>query len=60
MTYRDIPAEAWNAAAWDNLPLKAQTKVGCQSVTDLSALNQTYRQDFANWFNIYTASAGNE
>jgi predicted AAA+ superfamily ATPase len=59
-TYSDIPVEAWNAAAWANLPEKGQTKVGYQSVKDSSALNQTYEQNFTNWFNIYKASAGNK
>lgn len=57
--YRDIPAEAWNRAAWANLPQQGQTKIGFQSVRDSSALNLTYEQNFTNWFNVYKASAGN-
>ncbi|KAH8645773.1 hypothetical protein BX600DRAFT_390857, partial [Xylariales sp. PMI_506] len=59
-TYRDIPVEAWNKVAWANLPQKGQTKVGFKSVKDQSALNQTYEQNFTNWFNLYKASTGNK
>lgn len=58
--YKDMPVEAWNRAAWANLPQKGQTKVGFQSIKDPAALNQTYEQNFTNWFNLYKASTGNK
>jgi hypothetical protein len=57
--YADIPIEQWNEI-WQYLPNGADTKIGYGSVTDQDSLGMTYGENFANWWNLYKASAKNE
>lgn len=59
-TYNDIPIDAWHKVAWARLPHGPETKIGYISVRDNNVLNQTYRENFTNWYNLYKASAGNK
>lgn len=56
----DIGVEQWNAAAWQFLPKGKDTKIGYQHVKDDNALLMTYGENFANWWNLYKASGGNQ
>jgi uncharacterized protein YbjT (DUF2867 family) len=58
--YISISTDEWNAKTWSKLPKGGDTKVGSQSVKDENALLQTYAQNFANWWHLYQASAGNK
>lgn len=57
--YNDIPASAWSSIAFQGLPEGHDTKVGYTAGQDPAALNQTYAENFENWWNLYKASAGN-
>lgn len=52
----NVPIEAWNSAAWKDLPNGQDTKIGFQSVKDNNALLMTYGENFAHWWNLYKAS----
>ncbi|KAF2671004.1 NAD(P)-binding protein [Microthyrium microscopicum] len=58
--YNDIPAQYWNAEAWQYLPKGPETKIGFQSTKDDSTLTMTYGENFTNWWNLYKASADNK
>jgi uncharacterized protein YbjT (DUF2867 family) len=58
--YTALPIDAWQEIAFGKLPNGPETKIGYISVKDDAVLNQTYRQNFTNWFNLYKASAGNK
>jgi hypothetical protein len=58
--YESMPIEEWHAQVWKKLPKGADTKIGFLSVKDDAALLQTYGENFANWWNLYKASAGNK
>lgn len=58
--YVDLPIETWNAKTWTKLPNGPDTKVGFLTVKDNNALLQSYGENFANWWNLYKASAGNK
>lgn len=55
----NIPVEAWNSVAWKSLPQGQDTKIGFQTVKDNNALLMTFGENFAHWWNLYKASAGN-
>jgi len=57
--YNDIPASAWSSIAFQGLPEGHNTKVGYTVGQDPTALNQTYAENFGNWWNLYKASADN-
>ncbi len=59
-SYQAIPIDLWHKAAWAGLPRQGQTKIGYTVVGNENALNQSYEQDFTNWFNLYKASIGNK
>lgn len=58
--YVNIPAEAWNAVAWKSLPNGRDTKIGFQTYKDGNLLGMSYGDNFANWWNLYKASANNQ
>jgi hypothetical protein len=57
--YNDIPASVWTAVAFEKLPNGHDTKVGFAAGSSPDNLNQSFAQNFNNWWNLYKASAGN-
>jgi hypothetical protein len=58
--YVRVTTKEWNDRTWKGLPKGPDTKVGFLSVKDDNALLQTYGENFANWWHLYQASAGNK
>jgi uncharacterized protein YbjT (DUF2867 family) len=58
--YNDIPASMWTSIAFEKLPDGHNTKVGFAAGQSADALNQSFAQNFNNWWNLYKASAGNK
>ncbi|KAK4574439.1 hypothetical protein LTR86_001280 [Recurvomyces mirabilis] len=56
--YSNIPASIWSSIAFESLPDGPDTKVGYNTMNP-NGLNQTYAENFGNWWNLYKASAGN-
>lgn len=58
--YNDIPVAAWTSVAFASLPRGHDTKVGSASQQAQSGLNQTFAENFGNFWNLYRSSAGNK
>ena len=57
--YVDVPVAAWVEKAFESnrsmFPEGQRTKVGHRSTSDPSTLHLTYGQNFAAWWNVYSA-----
>jgi hypothetical protein len=52
----DMPFDVFAERQWSRLPDGPDTKVGFISVKDNMVLNQSFRENFSNWFNLYKSS----
>lgn len=58
--YTNISTAMWSSVAFAGLPDGPDAKVGFATGLPAAALNQTFGENFKNWWNLYRASAGNK
>lgn len=58
--YTNIPTAIWLSVAFAGLPDGPDSKVGFATGLPTAALNQSFGENFENWWNLYKASAGNK